>query len=331
MPHWLDSQAEGRLTLVNPRSSRIASIYCPMPESPPTSPPRPDGHAVAAALRRLSRAEQPPWLHAEVARRMGERLELIRLRPAVLLDWWGWSGASAELLARARPEARRVAVEPTPAMLQRSLQLARPPWWTARRWSGAGPAAQLQDQALPAGVQMVWANMMLHAEPDPPSLFARWHQALEVDGFVMFSCPGPGTLRELRALYRRLGWPTPTPDFVDMHDLGDMLVHAGFGDPVMDQETLTLRWDGPQALLGELASLGGNIAAGRFAGLRTPRWRSRLLDELAALAGEDGRIGLSFEIAYGHAFKVALRAPPGAPTAVSLETMRSLLRSARTP
>ena len=77
----------------------------------------------------------------------------------------------------------------------------------------------------------------------------------------MFSCLGPGTLRELRALYQRLGWPAPTPDFIDMHDLGDMLVHAGFADPVMDQETLTLQLaDMPQALLAELRSLGGNAA-----------------------------------------------------------------------
>ena len=39
-----------------------------------------------------------------------------------------------------------------------------------------------------------------------------------------------------------------------MHDLGDMLVHAGFADPVMDQETLTLQLGDAEALLAELRS-----------------------------------------------------------------------------
>jgi malonyl-CoA O-methyltransferase len=145
----------------------------------------------------------------------------------------------------------------------------------------------------------------------------------------MFSSFGPDTLRELRALYARLDWPAPTPAFVDMHDLGDMLVHAGFSDPVMDQETITLTWPTPQALLAELRSLGGNIAPGRAAGLRTPRWRARLEDALRSLAGPDGRLAARFEVAYGHAFKALPRAHPGAPTSVSLDDMRALVRAGR--
>jgi malonyl-CoA O-methyltransferase len=158
-------------------------------------------------------------------------------------------------------------------------------------------------------------------------LIERWHGLLRVDGFVMFSCLGPGTLRELRALYARLGWPAPTPGFIDMHDLGDMLVHAGFADPVMDQETLTLQWDSPGALLAELRSLGTNAAPDRIAGLRTPRWRERLERELESLAGPDGKIGMSFEVAYGHAFKAGPRIRPGESTTVSLDDMRSMVRA----
>jgi malonyl-CoA O-methyltransferase len=171
--------------------------------------------------------------------------------------------------------------------------------------------------------------MMLHAVADPPALFERWQQALRIDGFVMFSCLGPGTLRELRAVYDRLGWGPPTQGFIDMHDLGDMLVHSGFADPVMDQEVLSLRWDSPQAVLTELRGLGGNAAPRRLAGLRTPRWRERLLAELEGLRGPDGKIALSFEVAYGHAFKAAPRVRPGEQTTVSLDDMRAMVRSTR--
>ncbi len=142
----------------------------------------------------------------------------------------------------------------------------------------------------------------------------------------MFSCLGPGTLRELRTLYARCGWPAPTPGFVDMHDLGDMLVQAGFADPVMDQETLTLRWATPRALLAELRGLGGNTAPDRTPGLRTPRWQAQLERELESIAAPDGTIGLTFEVAYGHAFKAAPRLRAGEATTVSLDEMRAMVR-----
>ncbi|HEX7436912.1 MAG TPA: biotin synthase, partial [Caldimonas sp.] len=286
-----------------------------------------DKVAVDAALRRLAREPKAPWLHGEVARRMGERLAIIRLEPDLILDWWGFLGAGAPLLERTYPNARRIVVEPDAASLERSRAAAVRPWWSARGWTRAAPRTILDEDDVPAGAQLVWANMMLHAVADPPALFERWQRLLGAEGFVMFSCLGPGTLRELRALYGRLGWPSPSADFIDMHDLGDMLVQAGFADPVMDQETLTLRWDSAEALLAELRLLGRNTAAGRLPGLRTPRWRDLLLRELEALRGPDGRLGLSFEVAYGHAFKAAPRLRTGAPTTVSLADMRAMIRS----
>ncbi len=171
--------------------------------------------------------------------------------------------------------------------------------------------------------------MALHFVVDPPALFARWHALLEVEGVALFSCLGPGTLRELRELYADCGWPTPTPGYVDMHDLGDMLVEAGFADPVLDQETITLRWPSADALLAELRQLGGNTAPNRFAGLRTPAWRRRLVDALAARADADGSIGLAVEVAYGHGFKPAPRLRAGEPVAVSLDDMRAMVRRPR--
>ena len=286
-----------------------------------------DPVAVRAALRRLARAPEPPWLHGEIARRMGEKLDIILLRPERVIDWWSALGAGAGLLEAAYPKAQQLRVEPDAAWAERSRALAQRPWWTAARWTGGDMAVATEADEIQPGAGLVWANMMLHAVVDPVALIERWHRLLRVDGFVMFSCLGPGTLRELRTLYARLGWPAPTPGFVDMHDLGDMLVQAGFADPVMDQETLTLRWPTPQALLAELRSLGGNTAPDREPGLRTPRWRATLERELMTLAAPDGSIGLSVEVAYGHAFKAAPRLRAGEPTTVSLDDMRSMVRS----
>lgn len=295
--------------------------------APPSAARALDAPAVARVLRRLAAAPEPPWLHAEVARRMAERLAIVKLQPQVALDWSSFLGAGAALLDDAYPQARRLVVEPTEALHRRAATRAT----RARRWLLRRPVARLvdADDVPPGSVQLVWANMALHAAVDPLAVMLQWQRALAVGGFVMFSCLGPDTLKELRELYRRLGWPPPSADFVDMHDLGDMLLHAGFADPVMDQEHIVLSWPDAAALVAELRGLGGNVSPGRFRGLRTPRWRARLLHELQALEQDDGRLHMTFEVAYGHAFKGAPRMPVQAETVVPLDEMRAAMRRHR--
>jgi malonyl-CoA O-methyltransferase len=278
-----------------------------------------DRAALSRVLQRAARAPEPPWLHGEVARRMADRLPIVKAKPAVVLDWWARTGAGAGALRRVLPKARVLPVEP-------QAPAAAPGWWA--RWRGE--AAPLAAEAVaPAAAQLVWANMMLHAVPDPAALLARWKSALAVDGFLMFSTLGPDTLKTLRAVYADAGWGPPHAPFVDMHDLGDMLVRAGFADPVMDQELLRLTWPTPAALLAELRTLGANADPQRAAGLRTPRWRARLEAALAARAGADGRIALEFEIVYGHAFNPPPRLAVQAETRLSATELQRMARTGR--
>lgn len=289
--------------------------------------------AVQAQLRRAALAGEAPWLHREVARRMAERLAIVKASPDCVIDWWSARGGGRAALQAHYPTARIEMVEPTPALAESSRLAARAPWWTPRRWLRPAPAAWLESQAPRDGrAGLLWSNMMLHWVADPAPVFERWREAVSVGGFVMFSCFGPDTLRELQALYRRLGWGMPAHAFIDMHDLGDALVQAGFADPVMDMETLTLTWADAQAALAELRGLGSNAAGSRFAGWRTPRWQARLLDELrSALAGPDGRLSLSFEIVQGHAFQPPPRLRVTAETRVPVETLRRLARAGQRP
>lgn len=297
----------------------------PTPQ-PAASTPGPQPAAVQAYLRRAARMSSAPWLHGEIARRMAERLSIVKATPAVVIDWWSAQGGGASALRAQYPRARIEAVEPNEGLTQRSARTARRPWWPPKRWMQPTMPVWTEHAApRDARAQLLWSNMMLHWSADPVRLFERWREALAVDGFVMFSCFGPDTLRELRGLYRRLGWPDAGHAFIDMHDLGDAMVRAGFADPVMDMEPLTLTWADASTALAELRTLGGNAAAQRHAGLRTPRWRTRLLAELeSALTGPDGRLQLSFEIVYGHAFRPLPRVRIAAETRISAETLRSL-------
>jgi malonyl-CoA O-methyltransferase len=274
--------------------------------------------------QRQALAPEPPWLHGEVARRMAERLQIMKRVPTVVIDWWSRSGASSEMLRAAYPQAQQLRVE-SAAVMQRPKAAA--PWWSAQRWRADDPVAE--SNVPDAQAQLLWANMMLHAVADPGALLAQWRKALSMEGFVMFSTLGPDTLKTLRQTYRDAGWGVAHAPFVDMHDLGDMLVRAGFADPVMDQEVLRLTWATPDTLLTELRALGINADPARYAGLRTPRWRARLDAALAAHAGADGRIALEFEIVYGHAFNPPPRLAVAGETRLSAADLQRMARTGR--
>ena len=278
------------------------------------------------AVQRFQRlpASPSPWLHEEVAKRMEERLGWIKLKPSKWAHWAPVQGglAAHSLLAKRYPESECFIVESDARKAQYAAKSIAKSWWQPTRWTGL--TARIESPAQGA-VQLVWANMALHMAADPQALLAEWHRALGVDGFVMFSCLGPDTLLELRRLYQALGWPEPAHEFTDMHDWGDMLVGAGFAEPVMDMERITLTFESPERLLQELRGLGRNFHTQRFSGLRGRRWLSCLQQ---ALAGAP--LQLTFEVIYGHAFKPAPRLTVRPETVLSLAQMRETLNQRKT-
>ena len=289
---------------------------------PPTIDP------VAAAHWAQRRTATSPWLHEEVARRMEDRLQWIKLQPQAWAHWEPVRGgleAHAKLTAR-YPSSECYVVEAHAEQAQAAIQSVAKPWWSPGRWSAAAQHAQLPPDG---SVQMLWANMLLHSAADPQALIAQWHRALAVDGFLMFSCLGPDTVQELRGVYQAQGWPVPGHQFTDMHDWGDMLVHAGFAEPVMDMERIRLTYESPARLLQDLREVGRNLHPQRFAGLRGRQWRARLEQALAtqlADAAENGRLPLTFELIYGHALKPQPKLRVSAHSAVSLRDMRDMLQ-----
>jgi malonyl-CoA O-methyltransferase len=295
------------------------------PKNPAVRPQALDPIALLHQGRRLATSATAPWLHIEIARRMAERLPIIKLQPARLLQWSAFLGGNTEALAKVYPQAQQVWVEPLEALRQRSAAANKRGWLQSLR---RRPMIELRATEPPPSpaVELVWANMALHACPDMPQTLAQWHAALAVDGFVMFSCLGPDSLVELRPLYARHGWGRPAPDWWDMHDIGDLLVGAGFADPVMDQERVRLTWADAESLLRDLRALGGNVAPDRFGGLRGRGWRQALLTALESLRGPDGLLSLSLEVVYGHAFKPTPKIKLAAESHVTLEQMREMVR-----
>ena len=296
-------------------------------EQPPTIDP-----PAAARWAQMAPALSP-WLHEEVARRMEDRLQWIKLQPSAWAHWAPVRGGlqAHALLAHRYPNAECFVVEAQTERAQAAIKSIAKPWWNPAGWTAPPTRFQMPPEA---SVQMLWANMVLHSAAEPETLIAQWHRALATDGFLMFSCLGPDTVRELRGLYDALGWPSPGHQFTDMHDWGDMLVNAGFAEPVMDMERITLTYETPVRLLQDLRELGRNLHPQRFAALRGRRWQQQLVHELTerlADPHEQGRLVLTFEIIYGHALKPPPRLTIRAETILSLDDMRSALHQRKRP
>ena len=287
-------------------------------------PPTLDPIAVARWQRIAPLAS--PWLHEEVASRMLDRLQWIKLQPQAWAHWGAVRGGlkNHQKLTEKYPKSVCFIAEAQQIRAQKAPKIIAIKWWQPSGWFR--PASRFEAPP-PASVDMLWANMALHEADDPQALLTQWHSALKVGGFLMFSCLGPDTAIELRDLYQQLGWPPAGHDLTDMHDWGDMLVQAGFAEPVMDMERITLTFETPARLLQELTGLGRNFHPARFAALRGRQWRARLENELTKhlKTGPDGRLSLTFEVIYGHALRPQPKIKVSAMSSVSVRDMRSML------
>jgi malonyl-CoA O-methyltransferase len=217
---------------------------------------------------------------------MRERLDYVKIAPRRILD--AASGPPQGDLGRRYPRAEVIALDFAAAMLRAGK----------KRLFGRNPVRVCGDlERLPLAthsVDFVWCNMALHWLSEPLPAFREFARVLAPEGLLMFSTLGPDSLKELRAA----AGAARVHAFIDMHDLGDMLVAAGFSAPVMDMELLTFSYQDPTALVADLRSSGQTSArADRPRGLAGRAFRERLRAGLAPRA--------TFEVVYGHAWKAA--------------------------
>jgi malonyl-CoA O-methyltransferase len=250
------------------------------------------------------------FLRREVASRMFDRLALVKTAPRQVLDAGCGSGADIAQLQKMYPAAQVLGLDSAPAVLAEAAGAQAPRSLLSRLLPAkAGVDLVCGDFGqLPFGansLDLVWSNLALHWHPQPDRVFAEWRRALRVEGLLMFSTFGPDTFRELRGAFAAMDAAPHTLPFVDMHDFGDQLVEVGFTTPVMDMEQITVTYDKAEALLADVRALGGNPLDTRSRGLVGRAAWQRMLDALEAQRRPDGKLGLTFEVIYGHAFRPA--------------------------
>jgi malonyl-CoA O-methyltransferase len=240
-------------------------------------------------------------LQRQVADQLLERLDVIKRPPTRILDAGSGTGYCTRALARRYRSAQLTGIDLAWSMARQ-----------ARRQSGwFGPKRYLCGDAehLPfagAAFDMVLSNLMLQW-CDPAAVFDEMVRVLEPGGLLMFTTFGPDTLRELKQAWGHADNGAHVHGFLDMHDIGDALVHAGFADPVMDVENYTLTYAEVRGVMRDLKALGAhNALATRPRGLMGRHRFEAFRAAYEALA-QDGRIPATYEVVYGHAWAPATR------------------------
>lgn len=251
-----------------------------------------------------SRMAEATFLAQEVRERLLERLQLIRLEPKTILDI---SGGMASLLQTRYPNAHIITVDIAEARLpKQSLR-----WWPFRRKQHPALCADMHRLPLADNaVDFIFSNCILYQAYDMPVLLKEWHRVLKPGGLVLFATLGPDTLKELRQACSEVSAMTHTQSFIDMHDIGDMLLRAGFADPVMDMEYITIYYQTVNKLLRDLQSQNTlNVSPERPRGLIGKWYWQRVAAAYDAVKSQD-RLPVTCEILYGHAW-VTEKKPQG--------------------
>jgi malonyl-CoA O-methyltransferase len=247
------------------------------------------------------------------------------LTPGLVLDAGAATGHASLALKVRYPRARVLSVDSAPGMLQAAK--ARFTW--RRRFDRVGADAE-QLPLADGSVDLIFSNLLL-PWCDPDRLFAEFRRVLAPRGLLTCSGFGPDTLRELRLAWDAVDAHTHVNRFIDMHDLGDGLVRAGFAAPVLDVERYTLQYDDFGALRRDLKGLGyGNFTAGRPRGL-TGRGKLARVEAAYEATRQQGRLPATYEVVFAQAWAPATMSarPAGATTNIGVAELRQQLPSRR--
>ena len=236
-------------------------------------------------------------LQNEIGDRLMERLDYIRLQPRRILDLGAGTGMFTKALMKRYRKADVVALDIAKPMLHCVKQRAG--------WLRKPGCVCADSESLPFNddsFDFIFSNLMLQWCTDLEATFIELRRVLSPGGLLMFTTFGPDTLMELRASWEAVDGYTHVNSFIDLHDVGDSLLHTQWAEPVMDSERITVTYRELRGLMQDLKRIGAhNVTSGRPRGLTGKRHLQQLVDAYEPFR-EDGVLPASYEVVYGHAW-----------------------------
>lgn len=270
-------------------------------------------------------------LQREIESRLLERIEFQRHEPAVILDLGCGTGSASRTLAKQYPQAGVIALDWAPAMLAQAGD-----GLTEHTHGGLNRlCADMHAMPLAArSTDLIFSSLALQWSYDIPAVFREFRRIMKADAMLVFTCFGPDTLHELKQAWRAVDDLPHVNDYPDMHDIGDELLAAGFREPVMDAERLTLEYPDVMSLMRELKGIGAhNVASKRSHGLTGKTGLKTMLEAYEPFRRGD-RYPASYEIIYGTAFAPAegqpVKTAEGDVATFSIDALRSRSRKQET-
>jgi len=236
-------------------------------------------------------------LQNEIGDRLMERLDYIRLQPRRILDLGAGTGMFTRALMKRYRKADVVALDIAQPMLHCVKQRAG---WLRKPGCVCGDSETLPfaDDSF----DFIFSNLMLQWCTDLEATFIELRRVLSPGGLLMFTTFGPDTLMELRASWEAVDGYTHVNSFIDLHDVGDSLLHTKWAEPVMDSERITVTYRELRGLMQDLKHIGAhNVTSGRPRGLTGKRHLQQLVEAYEPFR-EDGVLPASYEVVYGHAW-----------------------------
>lgn len=262
--------------------------------------------------------EQHAALEREVCARLLEKTEFCRRPPERILDLGCGTGFAAVRLKQSFRKAQVIGMDTSTAMLnclRRRSSLLRPLKAVCGE-IGELPFASRSVDLLVSSLSSYWC-------PDPAAMFSEFRRVLRPDGMLLFSTFGPGMMKELKAAWASADTSVELPHFPDILEIGDALVAAGFREPVMDMEVITLSYPDLGALLRELEATGTSLLV---RGWEKRHGAEGDLEHAYKAYLREGKYPLSFEIVYGAAFGPQegqpVKTPSGDVATFSIDALR---------
>ena len=263
------------------------------------NPPRLDKSAVKKSFNRCAgQYDDSAVLQEEVLSRLLERLDYIKAQPELIVDLGCGTGSAIKPLRKRYKKSQIVALD----MADEMLAISKKKYGLFdRKWliNADMERLPLKDNC----VDLLFSSLALQWSNDLAEGFKEFKRVGRKGGLLMFTTFGVNTLHELRQSWAQVDSSPRVHQFMDMHDIGDMMLVAGLSQPVMDMEEITMQYSSFKNLLSDLKSIGAtNAERGRQRGLMTAAKLKRLQQAYEQIAFADNQYSATYEIVYGHAW-----------------------------